>query len=76
MSAEKLSYLSLDRDGMDNRTDSGEASFLIPTSFTICIDMYWTTGRIQGRLHFSSRRLLLYVMICTQMAWVYFVTRT
>jgi hypothetical protein len=27
-------------DGMDNQTDSGEASFLIPTSFTICNDMY------------------------------------
>jgi hypothetical protein len=25
-------------DGMDDGTDSGEASFLIPTSFTICND--------------------------------------
>jgi hypothetical protein len=31
-------------DGMDDRTDSGKASFLIPTSFNVC-NNYAKTGR-------------------------------
>jgi hypothetical protein len=39
-------WMDWTNDGMDDRTDSGEASFLIPTSFTLCLSIYLT--RILG----------------------------
>jgi len=41
-----IGWMDWTNDGMDDRTDSGEASFLIPTSFTLHLSVYLT--RILG----------------------------